>query len=431
MLTIYKFLMNLLYLLAWPIVALKSRSTGARWQQRRGLAPDSYLPRYIRPRGCGGDEHPVVWAHASSMGEVRVLSRLMTSMLELKPRLRFCVSTYTETGQRLARELFERAEAVFYFPIDAFLPLHRIFKHFCPDAIIIVETEIWPYFIDFCGKNSVPLVLVNGRISEKSYLRYRWFRPMLRSIFRGYRKFAMQSDVDARKIINIGADREKVIVTGNIKHDLSSESDAKARRSRIRNNLGIEDNKIFFVAASTRPGEEEIICRALRNVAEFPDRLIVMMAPRHLERLDEVISTLDEHTFAFWRFSRLESTEDVSGIILMDKMGYLVEMFYGADLSFVGGTLADFGGHNLMEPVIAGVPVLFGPSVYNVQDAADRLIADRLGLMINDAHELETAITKFVTGQLVFNSINSDVWSQEDSMATEKTARIITEELEL
>jgi 3-deoxy-D-manno-octulosonic-acid transferase len=367
------------------------------------------------------------------MGEVRVLARLMKAILKEKPNLKFCVSTYTESGQELARDTFKDARSIFYFPLDISFPLKRFFQSFRPDGIVMVETEIWPIFLSYCGRYQVPIILTNGRISEKSHRRYRKFKSSLAKLFDIYKRFAMQSNDDAARIIDIGANAENVIVTGNIKHDLSENDDTTARRQKVRRDLGVKDDEVFLIAASTRPGEEEAICQALKNLRLFPEKIKVMIAPRHLERLEEVVTILSQHHIKYKKYSDLSIVDSAAQAILMDKMGYLADIFYGADISFVGGTLADLGGHNLMEPVAAGVPVLFGPSIYNVKDAAAKILAANLGRMINDVAELSDTINGFVDGAVQFDSgiIKLGNGQKNAKSAASHTARMIFEEFKL
>ena len=182
-----------------------------------------------------------------------------------------------------------------------------------------------------------------------------------------------------------------------------------------------------MVAASTRPGEEAALCAALKTVKAFPQRLQVLLAPRHLERLDEVKEILQGSGMAYTLYSRINAGEPVqTPVILMDSIGLLAGLFYGADLAFVGGTLADLGGHNIMEPVLAGVPALFGPSVYNVKDAAEVVIEKKQGVMVNNPEELAAVINRYIDGGLHFR-----MGETRGPSVAEQTAEIIIRELGL
>lgn len=424
MLTWYKILVNLAYAVLWPYFAVRRMRARDEWTQRRCLPPHDYLPAGGPGSSDKPDENPVCLFHASSVGEVRVLERLVAALRRLRPDLPYCISTYTRTGQHLARRRFPDAVAVFYFPLDCRLPLKRFFSRYRPRGVVFVETEIWPCFLDSCRRFDIPAVLANGRLTPKSTKRYRLFRTGLRPLLRGYRRFLMQTEDDADRIRAIGADPERITVLGNIKHDPVAGVDAAEKRAEVRRRLAVTGNRILLVAASTRPGEEEILCRALGKTALFPGRLAVLVAPRHLERLDEVSHILSAAGFACSRYSDIESGDaEAQPVILMDKIGLLAELFYGADLAFVGGTLADLGGHNIMEPVVAGVPVLFGPSVDNVREAAAAVQDNNLGLMVRDADDLARAMERFASGALQFGKMQPN-----GSSVADRTAEVIVRE---
>lgn len=419
MLTVYKILANAAYLIGWPYLTYQRLKKREVWQERAAFCPEKYLPE--------NDSSEVIWGHASSVGEVRVLSRLFAALRQARPNLRFCISAYTITGHDLACELFPDATGVFYFPLDSYFPLKRFFAHFHPRAIIMVETEIWPYFLDFCRRGRIPLVLANGRLSEKSGYRYRLFRRWLAPLLANYRKLAMQTSGDAERMIAIGAPADRVIVTGNIKHDPDPVADPSLKRTEVRQSLGVPKEKLLLIAGSTRPGEEEVICQSLERSSMHSGELTLLLAPRHLERLEEVKEILSRHEFPYVLHSELETDRTKAApVILMDRMGLLADLFYGADLAFVGGTLADLGGHNLMEPVAAGVPVLFGPSLENVRDAANQILQHKQGMMVRDALELSAAIDQFAAGRLTFRRSHSN-----NSATAEKTSEMIIEEFGL
>jgi len=427
MLTVYKILVNIAYAILLPYFRSKRSKAPIEWSDRMVLEsagrPDAD-PIYAS-RGSGRDGF--CHFHASSVGEVRVLRRLIDAVKKIRPDIRYSVSTYTRAGHNLAGELFDDAASVFYFPLDCHFPLRRFFKSYRPHGIVIVETEIWPYFLDYCRKHDFPLVQANGRISAGSTKWYRLLRPTLRRLFSGYRAFLMQTDADRDRIIKIGADPDRVRALGNIKYDIDPTVDIEKQRADIRIRLGLPDGTCLLIAASTRPGEEDILCRALRGVSAFPDGMTAMIAPRHLDRLDEVKHVLSKHGHSFALYSDLEDgVPPPTGVILMDRIGLLAELFYGADLAFVGGTLAELGGHNIMEPVLAGVPVLFGPSVYNVQQASEEIIDRNLGRLVHDAGEMADCINGYLRAEIRFDTIEAGA-----SSVAEESAGIIVRELGL
>lgn len=415
MLTVYKIVVNLLYLAVWPYTAFKRMREPREWNQRCARHTQEYLA--TAGKHC-------LWGHAASVGEVQVLRKLFTALQVERPDVEFCISTYTRTGQALAQKLFPEAKAVFFFPLDAYFTWRRLFGVFHPRGVVMVETEVWPYFLQFCLNHDVPIVLANGRVSEKSYKKYRLVRRSLAQVLRAYKRFLMQTPDDAERIIGMGAEADRVVVAGNIKHDAVAAGEPKPSRGDIRRRLQVDNATMFFVAASTRPGEEEIIMQALDQVAGFPDKVCCLIAPRHLERLDEVKAVLEQHHLGYELYSAIETGNGrKTPIILMDKMGVLAGLFYGADLAFVGGTLADVGGHNVMEPVVAGVPVLFGPSLANVRQAADDILTQNMGMMVTDAATLAEAISGFASGKLRFRKYSGN----GSTVAADSAAVIIRE----
>jgi 3-deoxy-D-manno-octulosonic-acid transferase len=414
MLSLYKLVVNLAYIVLWPYLAIKRMTDPEEWNHRRVL-----IPAREKTRCC--------LFHASSVGEVKVLQRLVAAVRTHKPDMPYCVSTYTQAGYALAKQTFTDAADILYFPIDCGPVLRRFFKHRDFSAVVIVETEIWPYFLDHCRRHDIPVILANGRLSARSARRYRFFRSGLKTPLAVYRKFIMQTKIDSDRIIAIGADPDKTLALGNIKNDRNTDIDPQAKRHEVRHRLGIGDDQTFFIAASTRPGEEETLCLSLKSVTAFPGAMKSLLAPRHLDRLDDVrhILTSSEIDFVAYSEATTESMKKAS-VILMDKIGLLAELFYGADLAFVGGTLADLGGHNVMEPVLAGVPVLFGPSIYNVRDAAQTIIDNHHGRLINNADELAAAISDVISGKTTYTPM-----AMPESSVAEQTADIIIRELEL
>jgi len=426
MLTLYKILVNLAYVVLQPYFAYKRKQAPDEWRQRMARDPEHYL-RLGHESGRNESAGSVCLFHASSVGEVRVLRKLTDAVRKIRPDIKYCVSTYTVAGHKLAGELFPDAEAVIYFPLDCYFPMKRFLQSLNPAGSVFVETEIWPYFLDCCRRRGTPVILANGRISLRSAKWYTVFRSGLRPVLGSYRKLMMQTDADRERIVAMGAAPRRVTVLGNMKHDAADAIDAGAKRREVRKRLSIPEGKMLLAAASTRPGEEEILCRALRASSCFPERVVVLIAPRHLERLDEVTHILNDHDCPFTPFSRREAGAGGSTpVILMDQMGLLAELLYGADVAFVGGTLVDLGGHNIMEPALAGVPVLFGPSIFNVQEAAERIIREKLGMMVADGDQLSSAIKGFVDGSLSFEKLRKN-----ESSVAEQTARVVIEEFGL
>lgn len=419
MLTIYKIIANLLYLIYLPVLILKGRNEPEIWKQRRGIDLFSVLDGKAQKDGTETN-HPVrLWFHASSVGETKVLARLVASFKKKCPEMEYYVSNYTVTGKALSKQLFPDALGRFYFPLDCYFPLKRLFAFFSSvplDGVVMVETEIWPYFIDSCRRHDLPIFLANGRLSEKSTGRYRILKSSFGKLFAPYKKFLMQSDVDRQRMIAIGAESQRVQAIGNIKHDPEN-VDRAQMRLKMRQTLCLESDSFLFIAASTRPGEEEMICDAVAVATKNCPTMKTIIAPRHLERLGDVQEILKQKNLPYAMFSDSSATRLDSNIILMDRIGLLSDLFYGADLAFVGGTLTNIGGHNIMEPVLCGVPVLYGSSIFNVTPAHKIISQGNYGRMVSTGDELTMAIDRCASGQLKFAIMMPDKGSSADRVA--------------
>ena len=328
-----------------------------------------------------------VWFHAVSVGEVRAVTPVMEELAKrLKNASRMVLSTVTVTGQETARRECLFAENIFYFPLDFPLAVSRAFARIGPSMFITAETEFWPNFLFGCFKRGVPVVVVNGRISDRSFSRYMRFRWFFHPFLRGVSLFLMQSDEDARRILAMGAAEESVEVTGNTKYDVKP----------VPAELPVEvrnwaESSFLLVAGSTHGGEEEIILNALEMTGLSDVRLAVV--PRHPERFDEVAGLLLDRNIPFVRLSGLTAGRRISEkVLLVDAMGVLDAFYSVAGAAFVGGSLVPVGGHNLLEPAMYGVPVLTGPNLQNFRDIADALIESGGCRIVEDGDSLANAL---------------------------------------
>ncbi len=419
MLTIYKIITNLLYFFCLPVLILKGRKEPEIWKQRRAINLSSVFGGKGSKNEAEANRPVRLWFHASSVGETKVLARLVASFKKKHPEMIYYVSNYTVAGKALSKQLFPDAFGRFYFPLDCYYPLKRLFALLSvapPDGVVMVETEIWPYFIDSCRKNNLPIFLANGRLSEKSTGRYRILKSSFGKLFAPYKKFLMQSDVDRKRMISIGAETKRVHAIGNIKHDPEN-VDRAEKRLQIRDSLQLKEDGFLFIAASTRPGEEEMICDAVAVATKSCPTMKTIIAPRHLERLGDVQEILKQKNLPYAMYSDPSASRLDSNILLMDRIGLLSDLFYGADLAFVGGTLTDIGGHNIIEPVLCGVPVLYGPSIFNVNPAHDIISHGNYGRMVSTGNELTKAVDSYASGQIKFAVMLPDKGSSADRIA--------------
>jgi len=300
-----------------------------------------------------------LWIHAVSVGEVMAVTPFVKRLAQRFPDKGLVISTVTVTAQRLAREQFPDA-VVIYAPLDFSVSVRRYLRAINPLIYIAAETEIWPNIFCALSRAGIPVVLINGRISDRSYPRYRRFAFAFRSILTYVSCFCMQTRQDADRLIAIGARPERVHVTGNMKFD---EVDDAAQR--VYGPIFADDGPVL-IAGSTHPGEEEIILTVFQRLRFRFDRLRLILAPRHIERAVQVEALIKHKGLVCERFSdviaRHKPAEDV---ILVDTIGHLKNLYVYATVTFIGKTIAGRGGQNVIEPALCGCPVIVGPHTEN------------------------------------------------------------------
>lgn len=317
---------------------------------------------------AGGRE--VVWLHCVSVGETQAARPLARALLERFPSHALVVSTTTLTGQTLAREVFrDDAAAVFYFPFDWAWSVRRSLRKLKPSLVLIMETELWPRFLRECRKRDVPVALVNGRISEKSFKGYRRLGGFIESVVGSLTLAAMQTEADAERIRALGLSRERTRVTGNIKFDADTDTGEQVITAQLRERFAFDDMRPLVVAASTHAPEEAITLDAFRQTCAAFDsgkRPRLLIAPRHPERFNEVAALLEASGLSWARRSSLPQRDDrACDVVLLDSIGELRGVYPLAALVFVGGSIAPTGGHNVLEPAAAARCIVTGAHTLN------------------------------------------------------------------
>lgn len=323
---------------------------------------------------------PCIWLHSVSVGEVLAGQPLAYALRERFPHASFVISTTTDTGQARAREQLAWMDAHVYFPLDVPWITERAVTCLCPTLVIILETEIWPNFLRTCARHHVPVVLANGRLSDRSFARYRRLGRMMGDLLGYFRLCLMQSDADAERIRQLGASPARVVTTGNLKYARPN-ADEQTRRDRIAADLHrqyrLGDGRLCIVAGSTVEGEEPLLVEAfarLRRQAPLATcRLLV--APRHPERFTEVARSLERLGWQVARRSQPRPEDVHAPVILLDTVGELAAAYRWADVAFVGGSLVPRGGHNILEPAAEGRPIVTGPHTENFRAIVGRFRA--------------------------------------------------------
>ena len=308
----------------------------------------------------------VVWLHCVSVGEAQAARPLARALLEEYPGHTLVVSTTTLTGQRVAREAFEgQAALVFYFPFDWAWSVRRALRAVNPSVVLLMETELWPRFSRECGRRGVSVALVNGRISERSFGRYKLIRPFIRRVLSDLSLAAVQTEGDAARLTALGLAPERLRVTGNVKFDIE-ETAALPLTEELRRRFRIDRDRPLVVAASTHAPEERVVLEAFGLLHSDARRPRLLVAPRHPERFGEVAALLEASGLAWARRTDEPRESDAAcDVILLDSIGELRAVYALAELVFVGGSIATVGGHNVLEPALDARAVVTGPHTSN------------------------------------------------------------------
>jgi len=316
-----------------------------------------------------------IWVHAASVGEVFCSIPLIKRIKKISPQREIVMTTMTRTGNRAAETSIPDADRVLFFPMDHPIAIRRAIERIQPSLLLIAETELWPNLLRFCGKKGIPIVLFNGRISEKSFRRYLFFKFFFKDYLKYISLFLMQTEEDRNRIIEIGATIDKTRVVGNLKFDQPFPSFNEESMAEMAQSLRLRGNEALLIAGSTHSGEEEILLSLLKDLRKIDPHLILILAPRHLERLEEVERILKKESISWARKRSLcEEQKELPEVILLDTMGELMNLYSLGTLVFIGGSLVPVGGHNPIEPLFFKKCVLFGPHMFHFLEISNHLV---------------------------------------------------------
>lgn len=377
----------LLYLLA-PAVLLR-----LAW---RGLRAPAYLRRW--PERFGFIEPPlgsqVIWLHAVSVGEVQAAQPVIRALLERYPDHSLLVTTVTPTGSARVQALFGGEVAHVYAPYDLPGAVTRFFDRVRPCVAIVMETELWPNLFATCRRRSVPLLLINARLSGKSLRGYRRVRSLVAQTLSAVTEIAAQGEADAQRFLSLGADGARVAVTGNLKFEQRVVPSLLERAEVLRRDWG--PNRPVWIAASTHEGEDELVLDVFRQLRrQFGDCLLVLV-PRHPERFEPVADLCRQRGLNTVLRSTREPCTAHTQVFIGDSMGELPLFYAASDVAFVGGSLVHHGGHNLLEPAALGVPVVTGPHVFNFTEICELLLAAEACRKVESVAGLERTVREWL-----------------------------------
>jgi 3-deoxy-D-manno-octulosonic-acid transferase len=359
---------------------------------REGLAERLGRTRPLQ----GQPERPIIWLHAVSVGEVLAASRLVGDLDSAFPDHQLVISTTTRTGQALARERFG-AERVFYCPLDLPWAVRAWFNALKPSLLILAETEFWPNLLNGCFRRGIPVAVVNARISDRSWPRYKFVRPLFRPLLRQISRVLAQSETDAERIKAIGCQAARVSVAGNLKFDVRAAAEADATRQL----KALAPDLRFIVAGSTLEGEESSLLQVWPQLLAADPQLAMILAPRHPERFASVAALLDKSGFPWVKRSDWRSQSAAlqplrpGQIVLLDTIGELASVYSLASVAFVGGSLIAAGGHSPLEPAQFGVPIVIGPHYANFRVITEDLLAHQ-AVAISPKESLANTLIKLL-----------------------------------
>jgi 3-deoxy-D-manno-octulosonic-acid transferase len=395
-------LYSLLTLLVFVVVspyfayqAIRYKKYIGNLRERLGYLPISF--------NFDGEES--IWIHAVSVGEALTARALAADLKARYPRLRLFLSTTTIAGQQVAKASLGRVvDAVFYFPFDWAFIVRRTLGLVKPRLFIMIETEIWPHLLRECRRRGVKTAVINGRISSRSYPRYRLIRPFFRRVLANVDRFCMQSEGSVRRLIDLGADPARVTMTGSLKFDSleapppSGTGAAHGKpRERLLRFFRVSPSRTVIVAGSTMRGEEAAVLKAFKRVKDTKSHVLAILAPRHPERFGEVERLARDAGFVTARRSELPiDAEPRADVVILDTLGELAQLYQVATVVFVGGSLADHGGHNILEPAVFGKPVIFGPHMQNFKEIAEAFVGSGAAIQVRSDQELDDTILALV-----------------------------------
>jgi 3-deoxy-D-manno-octulosonic-acid transferase len=394
MYTAYSIVSLLIFLVVSPYFlyqAIRYKKYIGSLRQRLGFLPITF--------NIDGEES--IWIHAVSVGEALTARAIAADLKARYPRLRLFVSTTTIAGQQVARRSLTEADAIFYFPFDWTFIVKRTLNLVKPRLFVMMETEIWPNLLRMCRRRGVKTVVINGRISPRSYPRYRLARPFFRHVLADVDRFCMQSDESARRLLDLGADPSRVTVTGSLKFDSLELPQATSHgkpRERVLRFFRLSPNRIVIVAGSTMRGEEAALLRAFARIKTMLPGALLILAPRAPERFGEVERLARDEGFAVARRSALPiDAEPRADVVVLDSIGELAQLYQLATAVFVGGSLVDHGGHNILEPAIFGKPIVFGPHMQNFKEIGDTFRQHEAAIEVRSDRELGDVLLMLVS----------------------------------
>ncbi len=351
-----------------------------------------------------------MWIHASSVGEVRASMLLIEKIRECEPDARIVLTLFTSRGMKVAKEELPTDIEIYYLPLDIPVIVRRAFRLFNPGILIITETELWPNLLRKAFNLSLPVVIVNGRLSDSGMKKYHALKTLFGPIVRQVDYIHTQSEINAQRYLKLGANEQAVFSGNNIKIAGMLSNLRRFDRQSLLEELKLPDDVRIVVCGSTREGEEQIILDAFKEVRSKHSDLRLLLAPRHTVRVNEVEKTVSEYDYTSVKRSTMNSIATSNwDVMILDTMGELWKLYGIGICAFVGGSLVPIGGHNPLEPIALGVPTCFGPHVENARQLADRCVSEKIASVVQDSNSLAEFIGQCINGRAKIPSLDKVV----------------------
>lgn len=438
---LYYTLAGLLLLITGPILLLTAKRRVGLGQKLGIIPPDIAAKLSAVSAGdldnCGRDARaPAVWFHAVSVGEFNAAWPLIQAFKQKHPNIPLVISTATATGQQLAKQRASDIATIIYFPLDLPLPLANWLDAVKPQLAVIVETELWPGFTHECQKRNVPIAVVNGRISLRSFARYLCLKPMFAPILRRLSLIVAQNQSELARYQAIGGKQLPIAAFGNLKFD-GMRLPEQGQLNDLRRSLNIEQDDLVIVAGSTHEGEESALLECLAHFKssgltsgqsgqKLPTPKLIL-APRHPERWARVANLIESAGYRVRSHSRQEIFDNDNDVYLLDTIGQLFTHYGLATAAFVGGTLVPVGGHNLVEPMAYAVPVVCGPQLFKTADVAQSLIDHNALTVVNDGIQLQQELKLLLESEQLRQQRGraGQIWLAASQGAVDKTLQAL------
>lgn len=380
---------TLVFIIALPVIFLrlwikdkKVPGYRIRWPERFGIFPPI------------GTHRPLVWVHAVSVGEVVAAAPLVRQLLQAD-NVSVMVTTTTPTGSTQALTTFGRRVHHVYAPYDLPWTVAAFLRRTHPALVIIMETELWPNILHVCAQQQIPVILANARMSARSARGYRQLTKTTRRLLNQLNHVAVQNEEDGQRFLALGLDPTRLRVTGSVKFDINLSTQMLSDAQTLKQEYGLDGTRLIFIAASTHGGEDTVILDAYEQVAREHPELLLLLVPRHPERFEDVYQ-LCVQRFQTVRRSHHTLPSASTQVVIGDTMGEMMLLYGSADIAFIGGSLIEHGGHNMIEPACWGLPILCGPHTFNFADISKRLIESDGMVTVRDATDLTQQIRRWL-----------------------------------